>query len=48
MFVLLDTCSWVNLAEHHPLWPLVDELEKLVASGKIVLVVPEVVLDEAR
>jgi hypothetical protein len=48
MFALLDTCSWVMLAEDPALWPLVDDLERLVAAGKIVLIVPQVVLDETK
>lgn len=44
--LLLDTCVWLDLAKNPADEPIISALEALVESGKIELIVPNLVKDE--
>jgi len=46
--VLIDTCVWLDLAEHQRQTPLIDIIESLVDDKQIALLVPEIVLSEFK
>ncbi|MFH1493723.1 MAG: PIN domain-containing protein [Pseudomonadota bacterium] len=45
--LIVDTCVWIKMCSDVREWPLLDGLEKLVAAGKVRLIVPTVIRDEA-
>ena len=46
--VLIDTSVWLDLAENQRQTRLIDILQTLVDDDKIVLLVPQLVLDEFK
>ncbi|MDP3218490.1 MAG: PIN domain-containing protein [Deltaproteobacteria bacterium] len=46
--LLVDTCVWLDLAKDPRQAPVVSVIEELVKQGKVVLIVPRIVLDEFR
>ncbi|PPC99520.1 MAG: hypothetical protein CTY35_03940 [Methylotenera sp.] len=44
--LLLDTCVWLDLAKNPADEPIISALEALVDSGKVALIVPNLVIDE--
>lgn len=46
VFLVVDTCVWLDLAKDHTQEPLLSALEELVHMNFISLIVPQIVLDE--
>lgn len=46
--LIIDTCVWINVCSDVREWPLLDGLEKLVATRKVCLIVPAVIRDEVH
>ena len=46
--LIIDTCVWINVCSNVREWPLLDGLEKLVATRKVRLIVPAVIRVEAN
>ena len=46
VFLVLDTCIWLDLAKDYSQRALLGALEELVRMGFVNLIVPEIVLDE--
>lgn len=44
--ILVDTCVWLDLAKDFKDQPVISALADLVATGKVELVLPQIVLDE--
>jgi hypothetical protein len=48
LYVLIDTCVWLDLAKDHHAKPLIAALESLIQGKEVRLLVPQIVLDEFR
>lgn len=46
VFLIVDTCVWLDLAKDHTQEPIIGALEELVRMGFVHLVTPKIVLDE--
>ena len=44
--ILVDTCVWLDIAKDYRSQPLLSVVEQLVSSGRIVLMVPQIIVDE--
>ena len=46
LWLMLDTCVWLDLAKDHRQVAVISALEELIRAGEIELIVPEVVISE--
>lgn len=46
LWLMIDTCVWLDLAKDHRQEPVIGALEELIGAGEIELIVPEVVVSE--
>jgi len=44
--ILVDTCVWLDIAKDYRQQPLLSAIEELVERGLVILMVPQIVLDE--
>jgi hypothetical protein len=48
LYVLIDTCVWLDIAKDYREQPVIGALEDLISAGEVELIVPQVVVDEFR
>jgi PIN domain len=46
LYLLIDTCVWLDLAKDHRNLPLLDALFAMTETGDVKLIIPQIVLDE--